>query len=387
MSTVRLSLRTVAPEVTSVTDLDGFRAMEQEWNSLVTAHNDCLFLRHEFLRVWIESFAPKASLQVLTGRSPDGDLVAALPLLRQRGSFHGIPVRETIAMANDHSCRFDMIAEEPAAAGEAFFRYLARQDDWDVLRITGVPDHGQAWHLFRAARAAGFPVGIWECQRSPYLLLPTNSPFSEEGQPGRAISPRQRSNARRRLRQMEAKSSVKFECVQGPGLASGLQDFFDVERGSWKGRKGTACDQDEKTRAFYTHLAEVAAERNWLSMFRLILDGRTAAVHYGLTYGGSYLLPKVAFREEFSELSPGVVLMNEVIDACTSQKLSCVEFLGSDDEWKLRWSRAIVPHFWLFIFRNNLKCRLLQRAKFTWAPKVKSILNRTDNSGGTDESS
>jgi len=156
MSTVRFSLRTVAPEVTSVNDLDGFRAMEQEWNNLVSLHNDCLFLRHEFLRVWIESFAPEASLQVLAGRSPDGNLVAALPLMRQRGSFHGIPVRETIAMANDHSCRFDMVAEEPAAAGEAFFRYLADQDDWDVVKITGVPEGGQAWHLFRAARAAGF---------------------------------------------------------------------------------------------------------------------------------------------------------------------------------------------------------------------------------------
>src|SRR5262245_7741473 len=98
-------------EVTCISDLDRFRALEEEWNSLVTAHNNHLFLRHEFLRVWFESFAPKAEIQVLTGRSTDGRLVAALPLMFERSSIRGIPVRQAVAVANRHSCRFDMIAE------------------------------------------------------------------------------------------------------------------------------------------------------------------------------------------------------------------------------------------------------------------------------------
>jgi CelD/BcsL family acetyltransferase involved in cellulose biosynthesis len=390
MSTVRLSLRTVAPEVTSVTDLEGFRSLEREWNGLVTACNDSIFLRHEYLRVWTESFAANAPLRVLTGRSPDGHLVAALPLLRRRGSLHGVPVQEITALANHHSCRFDMVAEDPAAAGQAFFRHLSDQDDWDVLRITDVPDGGQAWHVYQAAQAAGFPVGVWESQRSPYLVMPSGPPsptgVPNEGEPsGRAISPRQRSNARRRMRQMKMKGAVRFECLQPADLLSGLQDFFDVEHSSWKGRNGTACDQDEQTRAFYTRLAEVAAERNWLSIFRLILDDRTVAVHYGLTYDSSYLLPKVAFREEFSELSPGLVLMNEVIDACASRNVTSIDFLGGDDEWKLRWSSTVVPHYWLYIFRNNFKGRMLHKMKFNWGPWAKHILKRTGNVGELNE--
>jgi hypothetical protein len=296
-----------------------------------------------------------------------------------------VPVQETTALANHHSCRFDMVAEDPAAAGRAFFRHLADQRDWEVLRITDVPENGQAWHLYQAAKTAGFPVGIWESQRSPYLLLPA-VPLPGNGESGQAISPRQRSNARRRLRQMKAKSDVRFECLEKSDLLSGLQDFFDVEHSSWKGRNGTACDQDDQTRAFYTQLANVAAERNWLSMFRLILDGRTAAVHYGLTYGGSYLLPKVAFREEFSELSPGLVLMNEVINACASREVTSIDFLGGNDEWKLRWSCKVVPHYWLYIFRNNFKGRMLHQMKFNWGPWAKQILKRPGNAGEANES-
>jgi CelD/BcsL family acetyltransferase involved in cellulose biosynthesis len=381
MSTARLSMRTAEPEVTAVNDLNAFRSMEQDWNHLVTLNNNSIFLRHEYLRVWTESFAPNAQLQILTGKSQDGRLVAGLPLMQRRGSIHGVPVDEITALANHHSCRFDMVAEDPAAAGKAFFRHLAENNDWDVLRITDVPDGGQAWHVYQAAKAAGFPVGVWESQRSPYLVLP---PVTHDNSGG-AISPRQRSNARRRLRQMKAKNAVRFECIQGSEVTSGLQDFFDVEHSSWKGRNGTACDQDEQTCAFYTHLAEVATARDWLSMFRLVLNGRTAAIHYGLIYDGSYLLPKVAFREEFSELSPGLVLMNEVIDACAARNVTAIDFLGGNDEWKLRWSCAVVPHYWLFIFRNNFKGRMLHRMKFSWGPWAKHMLKRTGQPGESNE--
>jgi hypothetical protein len=190
---------------------------------------------------------------------------------------------------------------------------------------------------------------------------------------------------------MKAKSAVRFECLQEGDLVSGLEDFFDVEHSSWKGRNGTACDQNPQTRAFYTQLAEVALKQGWLTVFRLILDDRTAAVHYGLIYNNSYLLPKVAFREEFSELSPGLVLMNEVIDACAARNATSIDFLGGDDEWKLRWSSTVVPHYWLYIFRDNFKGRMLHRMKFNWGPWAKQILKRSTgnpagNAGEANES-
>src|SRR5262245_48388981 len=117
MSTASYAGRSIVPTISSVTDAGAFRNLEREWNELVTSSNDCLFLRHEFLRVWLESFAPSASIEVLTGRSPDGRLVAALPLIRERSAIRGIPVRQAVSMSNDHSCRFDMIARDPAAAG------------------------------------------------------------------------------------------------------------------------------------------------------------------------------------------------------------------------------------------------------------------------------
>ena len=112
-----------------------------------------------------------------------------------------------------------------------------------------------------------------------------------------------------------------------------------------------------------------------MSLFRLTLDEQTIAFHYGLTYGNSYLLPKLAYHEGFKDVSPGLVLMHEVLRDCISRKLSSIEFLGSDDEWKLRWSRTVLPHHWLYVFRDNFKGRLLQKMKFSWGPLVRNILS------------
>jgi CelD/BcsL family acetyltransferase involved in cellulose biosynthesis len=360
-----MRVNTASPEVVCVSDLKSFVSLEKEWNTLVAAQNNHLFLRHEFLRVWLESFAPDANIQVLIARSGNGRLVAALPLMSERGSIRGIPIRQTVALANRHSCRFDMIAEHPAEAGKAFFSYMAARQDWDVLRIVDVPEDGQAWHLYNAAVAAGFPVGTWAGQRSPFLELPD----SEDGLQDR-VSSQQRANARRRLRQMEKKAPVCIERLPATDLRAVLDDFFKVESSGWKGREGTACEQDEETRAFYTRLADVAAQREWLSLFRLTLDGQTIAFHYGLTYGNSYLLPKLAYHEAFSDVSPGLVLMHEVIRDCVARQLSRIEFLGSDDEWKLRWSRTVLPHHWIYIFRKNFKGRILQKIKFGWRSRT-----------------
>jgi CelD/BcsL family acetyltransferase involved in cellulose biosynthesis len=375
-TTATLFAPVVEPEVSEINDFSTFCTMEREWNHLVTTHNNRFFLRHEFQRAWIESFAPSGSLKILTCRVPDGRLKAVLPLMHQRSEIHGVRVREIVATSNEHSCRFDMTSEDPQAEGKAFFEYLADQDDWDVIRIGDVPEGGQAWHLYQAAEAAGHPVGAWESQRSPYLTLPTTF-LSEEEAMRNVVSSHQRQNVRRRIRQMEQKSAdVSFDYAPPQDLESRLAEFYDIESSGWKGREGTACGQEESTRAFYSSLARLAAAQDWLSLSRLTVDGQTLAMNYGIVYDSRLLILKTTFREEYKEVSPGLVLMHETIRDSIAKQRTLIDFLGTDDEWKLRWTRTVRSHHWLYIFRNNLKGRLLQKAKFSWAPKVKEVLSR-----------
>jgi len=363
--------------VSEVIGRSGFMALEEEWNDLVEATCNEPFYRHEFIRTWIDNFAPGARLSILTGRNSNGRLVAAFPLMKVRGLACGIPARQTVSTANPHSCRFDIVAEDGAAAGESFFAYLSADKSWDMLRITDVPERGNAWHLYGAAEAAGFPVGAWESQRSPYLALPSSYDKLLEG-----MNSHFRSNLRRHRRRLEDMGDVTVERVTGGSdLQERLKECFVIEQKSWKGLKGTAILQDTQTHGFYTQLAHIAASRNYLSLFLLRLNGQAIAFHYGFTYGGIYSMPKIGYDESFEAGSPGLVLFEEIVKDCIGRGLKRCDFLGMDMSWKRDWSKQTRRHDWLFIYRDTRFGRALHAVKFNWLPAAKRLLHDWRNNG------
>jgi CelD/BcsL family acetyltransferase involved in cellulose biosynthesis len=349
-----------------------FVRLASEWNSLVEATSDQVFYRHEFLRIWIDNFAPGAELRILTLRDGDGRLTAALPLIAERASVYGVPVRQLSATANPHSCRFDVIAREPAAAAAAFVAWLRADRAWDVLRLTDVPAGGAGWALIAEARARGLPTGAWESVRSPYVPLPaTWDAFQSR------LHAKFRANCRRRRRKLEEKGKVALDRVEG-GLAldAALEEGFALEQSGWKGQRGTAIAQDPATRGFYTELARDAADAGRLSLFFLRLGGRAVAFQYGLTHGPRYLLLKPGYDESLSDCSPGQLLTEDVMADCVARGLSEFEFLGPDMPWKRDWTDAVRPHAFLYVFADSALGRALRAAKFRWAPAVKRRLAR-----------
>jgi CelD/BcsL family acetyltransferase involved in cellulose biosynthesis len=345
-------------------------ALEQEWNALVATTRDEPFYRHEFLRIWMTHFTPGARLEVLTTRDRAGKLDAVFPLVKTRGFVCGLPARLGTSIGNSHSCRFDMVAQDGPAAGRTFFAHLAADRGWDMLRIADVPDGGNAWHLYHAAEAAGFPVGTWESQRSPYLALPSTYDALLEG-----MSSGFRANLRRRRRRLEALGTVSLERVTGGAdLQARLDEGFAIEQSGWKGSQGTAILQDTKTYGFYTELAHTAAARNYLSLFFLKLNGRSIAFQYGLAYGGTYYVPKLGYDEGLKECSPGLVLLEEGIKDCIARGIRGYDFLGHAGEWKTRWSSQMRRHDWLYIFRDSPFGLALHSAKFRLIPAAKQVL-------------
>jgi CelD/BcsL family acetyltransferase involved in cellulose biosynthesis len=366
--------QTLAPSLATdsvhVVDRSGFAAMEQEWNDLVTTTCDEPFFRHEFLRVWMDHFTHDANLEVLTTRNRTGRLTAVLPLMKTRGFVCGMPARLGVSPGNSHSCRFDIVAEDGWDAGRAFFAHLAADKSWSIIRIADVPEEGNAWHLYRAAEQAGYPVGTWVSQRSPYLSLPSSYPELQA-----RMSTSFRANLRRRRRRLEAMGTVTVERVTGgPDLQARLDEGLAIERSGWKGKQGTAILQDPTTYGFYSELAHTAAARNYLSLFFLKLDGRSIAFQYGLTYGGTYYMPKVGYDETLQECSPGLVLLEAIIKDCIARGVTRYDFLGPAGGWKTRWSHQMRQHTWLYIFRDSRFGQALKTTKFTLLPSAKQAL-------------
>jgi CelD/BcsL family acetyltransferase involved in cellulose biosynthesis len=360
------------PGVLEVTDRAAFMALEPEWNALVAATADEPFYRHEFFRVWADNFAPEARARVLTLRDGEGRLCAALPLVAERTRLSGVPVRQLSAMANPHSCRFDLLAREPEAAAVAFLAHLRREPGWDVLRLTDVPEGGAGWCLDEAARAAGLPRGAWESLRSPYVPLPDSWEAYQ-----RTLSSRFKANCRRRRRKLEARGRVEVERVEGGlELEARLEEGFMLEASGWKGRRGTAMAQDGRTRGFYAELAREAGYAGRLALYFLRLEGRAVAFQYGLRHGGRYFLLKPGYDESLGECSPGQLLMEEVLRDCVARGLRELDFLGPDMAWKREWTERVRRHTWLYVFNDTAFARALCAAKFRWGPRAREVVAR-----------
>ncbi len=350
-------------QVKVISNFIDFAALRSEWNELVERTDDQIFHRHEFIATWLKHFA-KGSLYVCTLRDSQGRLVAALSLLRSWSHLYGLPFRQLRSAANDHSGRFDLIADQPARASSAFLNFLDGQGGWDSLVLTDLPRSGRARILEKVASEEGLTTGRWSGAQSPCRHLPSTWPELES-----QLSSGFRSNLRRRRRRLDALGLVRAErCTDSDSLvASGIA----LEAQGWKGRAGTAIAQDAATLGFYTELAQVLAAQGQLALWALYLDDRLIAFQYGLEYQGSYALLKPAYDEEFSRYSPGQLLMAEVLRDGIARSLTQVDFLGEDMPWKQDWKPVASAQDWLFVFRASAYGRLLSALKFRLIPKVR----------------
>ena len=402
---------------------DAFAGLEKQWNAaLAKGPRDEPMLRHEWLKAWIENFAPGAPLRVFLARSAgpagsSGELQAAVPLFETKERNLDtcfVPMTTWATPCNDQSQRGGvLLGPRGLEALQAIWDKLIEIPGWDRLRLRELPDGGGEWRLREIAEKAGYPCGLWVSLRSPYLPLPElpkpllvttaaadaatavpqgkkpPKPRKPEPLPDRYatveanLDSKFRQNLRRRRRRLAEQGEVKYFVVDGKDpkkLDEALADFFVIEASGWKGKGGTAIAQKPELVGFYTQLARDAAKRGALALGFLTLGGKPVAAHMTLIHAGRSFLLKLGYDESFHEFSPGQQLVSEAIrDAC-QRGLREFDFLGPWMEWKADWETKVRTHQWLTIFRPTRTGLLVHEARFTAWPVAKSIVGRARKS-------
>lgn len=386
---------------------DAFNALEREWNAALSqGPRDEPMLRHEWVRAWIENFAPSSRLRVFLAREGRA-LQAALPLVESRERSADtcfVPMTTWSLPCNDHSQRGGMLlGPRGREALPALFARVVREPGWDRLRLRDLPEGAPEWDLKDLAEGHGHPCGVWISLRSPYLTLPgapaapaagkgaRGKPQPAKGQKG-APSPAQddpryaavearldakfRANLRRRRRKLAELGPLAYRVLDGKDAAAldaALADFYAVESSGWKGRGGTAIAQRPELVGFYTQLARDAARRGALALGLLESQGKPVAAHLSLLHAGRAYLLKVGYDEALREYSPGQQLASDALrDAC-ARGLSEFDFLGPDMPWKDDWEPALRTHAWLTIFRPTRAGLLVHGARDTAWPVARAL--------------
>jgi CelD/BcsL family acetyltransferase involved in cellulose biosynthesis len=351
------------------------RQSAQAWSALAHGAGVSPYLRPEWIFTYFDAYEPNAALTTVAVRR-DGDLIGILPLIRERSMFFGLPIR----LLRDPVQRyapdpFDIAcapSDVDAVAGAMWAALRARRD-WDVIELVDLPETGAGWRLMQFAEQAGFRVGRRVSRNSPFVPIPAG-----EADPLAALSvptSKFRANLRRRMRNLEKIGPVELRRWTEYS-SERFDQFLELEHSGWKGRNGTSIRSNPRDAGYYRALAQGAARNGYLSMYALECDGELVAMHFGITDGRRYLVPKLTFSELHHEYAPGHLLIQEVIRDCAARGCTEFDFMGDVMPWKLEWTDQLRTYHRVHIFNRTVAGRLAFWSRYAVLPRAQSLRRR-----------
>jgi CelD/BcsL family acetyltransferase involved in cellulose biosynthesis len=290
-----------------------------------------------------------------------GRVTGLLPLLRKRGAL--------LSMANWHSPEFAPLAEDDSSLAELIGAALAQTSvRLDIPFLTDGSPVIDAAQLLADAR--GFDLLVRPILRSPFLETEGGWKAYEQRLPAK-----KRKEDRRRRRRLEEQGEISFEVSDGrANLPALLREGFEVE--AMEGERKTPILTEPATTRFYTEVAEWAAQRGWLRLWFLRVDGHAAAFSYGIEHGGVHYDLKIGFDPRYRRFAPGMLLMRAQIEHAFDTSLRRYEFVGGTERHKLEWTDTARSLNRLQVFPRTMRGVANRLAWRHGRPAVKRLLRR-----------
>lgn len=339
---------------------DDLSAVAADWDALADRLGAQPFLRPGWTEAWLAAFTT-ARATILTVRQ-DGLLTGVLPILHRGGGVITAP-------ANSHTPIGGALAEGAEAAAALARALLDERPARADFRYADPADP-----VLAELRATGRRMIERTIAQQPWV--DTSSGDFDAYLAG--LARKHRKEAGRLRRKLESAGELTFDFADGTErLDELLEEGFAIEGSGWKTENGTAINSLEDARNFYPALARWAADRGFLRLAFLRLDGRPLAFDYCLDTGGSFYALKGGFDVEFRNLGPGVVLTHESLRrAFESESLRTYEFLGTSDEYKLQWTSATRERIRFQLFSKS-PVGLLQYAAWQHGRSLAKRLKRS----------
>jgi CelD/BcsL family acetyltransferase involved in cellulose biosynthesis len=131
--------------------------------------------------------------------------------------------------------------------------------------------------------------------------------------------------------------------------------------------------------SFLKLFCETTVDKNWLDFSYISLNDTIIAYLIGFIYNKKYYAYNIAYSNEYFDVSPGKLLINEKIKWCFDNR-DCVgefDFLRGDFYIKSLWTTDARNHMRLVLFKKSLYSRMLQYLVFRVRPKFKPFIKKT----------
>jgi len=285
------------------------------------------FVLPGWMRAWQKVFAPQAALRIRSLRKA-GRIAGLAPLRVENGTARLIGDADVC----DH---LDLVCAA-GQQGEFCSALLGHLRAAGILRLDLHPlrpDSVVIQALVPEARTRGYAVSITEED----VLFEMELPATWEDYL-RRLSGKQRHEARRKLRRLEAHASTGFCLVQEPpAIGAALSDFLTLFR---QNRSDKAAFMDERMEAYFRLLAEYVPETR---IGFLSVDGRPAAAVWCCDFDGTRYLYNSGYDASLSHLSVGILCKVLSIRDGIDRGLAKYDFLKGEEAYKHHLGGRPVP--------------------------------------------
>lgn len=300
-----------------------FDAVIDEWDYLADATHSPPSLYPDFISAWVTACAPSARLRIFTLRE-NGSLEAVLPLVVRRGRLEGA----ALEVSNEGG----LIAREPEQAIELARAALGLT--LRGLRIGPLERGGAAAEAIQAAaKRTGTDLRVEPVGRR--AVVDTDGRWEAYwDQAGKPI----RREMREQRRRLSEHGRVTIDVVASADRITGARHELErlVER--WA---SADADQGPEHRKFVEDVADWAADRGFLEISFLRVDGLAVAVQRRLAAHGVRYSLTTAADPEIADLEPGRMLLAHEIERAFGDATARFELLNEPPERRFRWATAI----------------------------------------------
>lgn len=297
-------------------------ALLQQWDELATSLSAPPFLFPGWTRAWWRAFG-RGRLELATVRSGT-ELLCVMPLRRGPAALR--------SPTNAHTPLFGPVSTDDRAVRELVHRQLLQRRRW--LDLSYLDHDGALAGQLRDVARRGKPVTMHTQLRSPYV--DTRATWDAYR---RRLTKKQRQELGRRRRRLAERGELVIGHSDGSTMLDRLlADGFRVEGSGWKGVERSSIDAHDDTRQFYTEVARWAAERGWLRLSHVTLDGTMIAFALGMEVAGVHYRLKSGYDETYHQYGPGVMNLVSQLQAAFESDVHSFEMLGDTTDHKIRWA-------------------------------------------------
>ncbi len=329
-----------------VTTLDGFRALEDDWNDLFAraGTNRHLFQTFNWLWHWANHFLPQTagadtSLAIVTARR-DGRLVMVWPLVAERAG----PVTQLVWMGEPVSQYGDLIVEAGPDTGallDASWRFVAERTGADVLRLRKVRQDSNVAALLETLG------GIVTSElKAPYLDLASAPSFDAYEKRYSSGAKRNRKRQRRRL---EERGPAGLIAVKGGEEAAALTAQAFTLKQDWLRQRGIVSPAfaDPRTERFFADVTRAETRPAGCHVLALTCNGAPVALEIGVRCLGRSAIHIIAYDAAFEKTAAGALLMEDSIRHAFEDGMTVFDLLAPGDGYKLEWADdAMIVRDW-----------------------------------------